>query len=337
RRHLEIPRTCELLPVTDDMALCHPSIQGDLNKLVVTDAEEGWFLRVNHIDYYGIDPHLERLTTHPAEPLLFLNIDAVPDARALIWEHIEDAPGVPCPNPRVIVPRRLFSSVVNDPVNIDVRSFGVRTPPCTKENPTYGIMGLFHILPPALAWLWRLVAPRGHNNPSIVDQKKLTSEGVGSYWPFAVGKRVAQANLLLNQFTAHSRTRYVLCPNQHVGAWNVGFTPQWVAREYLARRGGAKFKPSKLIPSRSSLLGYTLPQLYVEGRSIGRIFMHVEIQPEVGEEGYDKGEAILYDFFEEYLNDFLEPGLDPMGRQIIECCLDRGTVEDYKSFIPMEY
>jgi hypothetical protein len=128
-------------------------------------------MRVNHIDHYGIDPQLERLTANPPEPLLFLNIDAVPGGRALIWEHTEDAPGVPCPNPRVVIPRRLFPNIVEKPVNVDVRSFGVRTPPCTKENPTYGIMGLFHILPPALAWLWRLVSPRGHNNPSIVDGK----------------------------------------------------------------------------------------------------------------------------------------------------------------------
>lgn len=337
RRHLELPRTCDLRPVTDDMALCHPSIKGSLHKLVLTDAENAWFMRVNHIEHYGTDMQLERLTAMPEEPLLFLNIDAVPGGRALIWEHTQDAPGVPCPNPRVIIPRRLFPGIVNEPVNIDVRSFGVRTPPCTKENPTYGIIGLFHILPPALAWLWRLVAPRGYNNPSIVDQNKLTSEGVGSYWPFAVGKRDQQANLLLEQFTEYSRTRYVLCPNQHVGAWKVGFTPQWIAREYLARRGGAKFKPEMLIPSRSSLLGYTLPQLNVEGRTIGRIFMHVEIQPEVGEEGYDQGEKVLYDFFREYLQDFLTPDLNPLGRQIVECCLDNGTVEDYEAFIPMEY
>jgi hypothetical protein len=84
-------------------------------------------------------------------------------------------------------------------VNIDVRSFGIRTPPCTKENPTYGIVGLFHVLPPALAWLWRLVAPRGHANPSIVDGGGMGSEGVGSYWPFATGKMINHANILLDQ------------------------------------------------------------------------------------------------------------------------------------------
>ena len=65
----------------------------------MTDAENAWFVRVNHIKHYGTDPHLEKLTAQPPEPLLFLNIDAVPGSRALIWEHIEDAPGKPCPNP----------------------------------------------------------------------------------------------------------------------------------------------------------------------------------------------------------------------------------------------
>ena len=59
-------------------------------------------------------------------------------------------------------------------------------------------MGMLHIIPPALAWLWRLIAPRGFNNPSIVTGNELKSEGVGSYWPFATGKRVKQANLLLH-------------------------------------------------------------------------------------------------------------------------------------------
>src|SRR5690606_24877693 len=117
-------------------------------------------------------------------------------------------------------------------------SFGVRTPPGTKEKPSYGIIGLFHVLPPSLAWLWRLVAPRGHGNPSILDKGPgMESEGVGSYWPFATGRRVDQANLLLEQFEKTTDTVFVLIPNQHIGAWHTGFMPQWLAREYLARRG----------------------------------------------------------------------------------------------------
>jgi hypothetical protein len=337
-RYLEIPRSCRLQPVSDDMALCHPSLQSDNSNLRVVDAEEGWFVRVNHINRYGTDVHLERLTAQPPEPLLFLNIDAVPGGRALIWEHIQDEPGRPCPNPRVILPRRIVPGAVHRPVTVDIRSFGIRTPPCTRERPTYGIIGLFHLLPPALAWLWRLVAPRGHDNPSIVDTEGMSSEGVGSYWPFATGRRVAQANLLLEQFERNAHMRYVLCPNQHVGAWRVGFMPQWIMREYMARRGVAKFLSEQIRPARCPLLGYAMHQLNIEGRPVARWFLQVDTQPEVGEEAYDRGAEILYKFFRKCLFDFYKSDLAPLGKKIIECCFDRGTVDDYAHLIPgLEY
>ncbi|MGC9520933.1 MAG: DUF4914 family protein [Anaerolineae bacterium] len=334
RRYLEIPRSCDLHPVADDMALCHPSLQDDSGKLTVTDAEDAWFLRVNHIDHYGTDVHLERMTAEPPEPLLFMNLYAVPGSRALIWEHIEDAPGKPCPNPRVILPRQIVPDVVHEPVQVDVRSFGVRTPPCTEENPSYGIIGLFHLLPPALAWLWRLAAPRGHASPSIIDTQGMSSEGVGSYWPFATGRRVDQANLLLAQFRDNPNTRYILCPNQYIGVWRVGFMAEWIMREYLARRGVAKFKADQIRPARSPLLGYALHQLQVEGRFVSRWFLQVNTQPEVGNGGYDAGAQMLYDFFREQLNLYLVDDLDPLGRRIIECCLDNGSVRDYAMLIP---
>jgi hypothetical protein len=335
-RHLVIPRTCDLYPVADDMALCHPTMQNGNGKLCLSDAEDAWFVRVNHITSYGTDPYLEKLTAQSSEPLLFLNIDAVPNSRALIWEHTLDAPGKPCPNPRVVIPRRIIPNIINEPVMVDVRSFGVRTPPCTKENPTYGILGLFHILPPALAWLWRLVSPRGFDNPSIVDTDGIGSEGVGSYWPFSPGRRVTQANLLLDQFVRHKRTRHILVPNQHIGAWKVGFMPEWIAREYLARRGSARFRSDQIRPARCPLLGYTLHQLHVEGSLIARWFLQVNTQPEVGDAAYDRGAEILYEFFRTQLSLFLQDDLDPLGRQIIECCLEGGSAADYETIIPME-
>ena len=179
-RFLVLPRACELHPVADDMALCHPSLQRPDGRLWATDAEKAWFIRLNHIRRYGVDPILEECTIHAARPLLFLNVDAAPGSTALIWEHIQDAPGVPCPNPRVILPREVMPNVTDGPVSIDIRSFGVRMPPCSSERPSYGIVGLFHLLPPALAWLWRLVAPRGYANPSVTDSEEMSSEGVGS-------------------------------------------------------------------------------------------------------------------------------------------------------------
>ncbi len=336
QRKLVLPRACELRPVTDDMALCHPSLRRpDMpHKLAVMDAEDAWFVRINHIEHYGTDPDLESLTVHPLEPLLFLNVDTVPGATALIWEHIEDAPGVACPNPRVIIPRRIVPNIVDGPVMVDIRSFGVRTPPCVRERPTYGILGLLHVLPPALAWLWRLVAPRGHGNPSILDNEAMSSEGVGSYWPFATGRSVDQANLLLEQMLSTPKVRYVLCPNQHIGAWAVGFMPQWIAREFLARRGNAEFSPAQVLPARCDLLGYALRSLMIEGQTLPEGLLRPELQPELGEPGYDAGACILRAFFHEQLRTFLVPDLAGLGRSIVDCCLSNGSLREYEALIP---
>lgn len=333
KRTLTLPSLCDLRPVTDDMALCHPSLEKGRGKLTLMDAEDAWFVRCNHINQYGTDPHFEKLTVQPSEDLLFLNIQGRPGATTLIWEHIEDEPGKPCPNPRVIVPRKIIPGVVEGAVDVDVRSLGIRTPPCTEEVPSYGIIGLFHLLPPALAWLWRLVAPRGHDNPSIVQTEGMTSEGVGSYWPFATGKRVDHANLLLNQIVETPEVRYILVPNQHIGAWEVGFMPQWITREYIARRGGARFSASKMKASRCPLLGYTPGSIVVEGRTIGAWFFEVNKQPEVGTAAYDQGAAILKAFFDRELAVFLTDDLLPTGRRIIECCLDGGMVDDYQKLL----
>lgn len=336
-RLINIPLFCTFNPVTDDMALCHPSYQKNNGKLTVADAENAWFIRVDGVNNYGDDPALERVTMNPPEPLLFLNIDTNPNGTAMIWNHIEDEPGKKCPNPRVIIPREDIHGVLKRPITIDVRSFGVRTPPTSKENPSYGILGIFHILPPALAWLWRLVSPRGHANPSITSDGSMASEGVGSYWPFATGQKVKQANLLLEQIINSPRVRYTLTPNQHIGMWKVGFKPQLLMREYLTRRGNAKLRSEQYQPARSPLLGYELNYLTIEGNKVPSRFLKVYKQDEVGEEGYDKGAEILYDFFRKELPQYLQPDLLPLGRQIIEACLNGASVEEYNQLLPMEF
>jgi len=337
KRVISIPLFCSFNPATDDMALCHPSYQQSNGKLTVADAENAWFIRVDGVTGYGDDPFLEKITINPGEPLLFLNIDTRPDCTALIWNHTEDAPGKRCPNPRVVLPRRIVPGIINKPVTIDVRNFGVRMPPCTREKPSYGIAGLFHILPPALAWLWRLVSPRGYANPSITGGGDMESEGAGSYWPFATGRRVRHANLLLEQIVNTPRVRYTLTPNQHIGTWKVGFRPQLLMREYLTRRGNAKLRHDQFRPARCPLLGYELNYLTIEGSPIPTRFLKVFRQAEVGEEGYDAGAAILRDFFRKELMTFLEPDLLPLGRRIINACLDDCPVEEYARILPMEY
>lgn len=337
KRLINFPIFCSFRPVTDDMALCHPDLQREDGKLRVLDAENAWFIRVDSVNEYGDDPFLEKITIKPQKPLLFLNVQSNPNSTALIWEHTEDAPGKKCPNPRVILPREIVPGVIDNPVTVDIRSFGVRTPASSKENPNFGIIGLFHLLPPALAWLWRLAAPRGHANPSIVGGGGMESEGVGSYWPFATGKMVIHANLLLDQILKTPRVRYTLVPNQHIGVWKVGFKPQQLMREYLTRRGNAQLRNDQYQPARNPLLGYELNYLTIEGVKIPSRFLQVHRQPEVGNEGYDAGAQILFDFFKNEIEKFLVPELAPLGREIIMACLNGATMDDYNKLIPMNF
>lgn len=333
--YITMSDTCTIEPVTDDMAICHPSFQTASGKLALADGEDGWFLRVDGITKYGCDPLYERISIHTKEPLVFFNIQGIPKATCLVWEHTLDSDGRPCPNPRVIIPRRMVDNIVNRPVEVDVRSFGVRMPPSSLEHPDYGIMGLMHIIPPALAWLWRLVAPRGFNNPSISGNSPLASEGVGSYWPFATGLRVKQANILLDQILNCPNTRYVLIPNQHIGNYKIGFSAEWISREYLARRGGVNMKMDLLAPARCSLLGYAMKDMKVDGQHIHSKFLRPETQETLGKEGYDKGAKILRDFFEKELSVYDIEELHPVGKQILECFKNNGTIEDYCNIIPL--
>ena len=341
---ITLGETSALAPVTDDMTLCHAALQGSDGKLVVADAEDGWFVRVDNLKLYGEDANFERVCIHPDEPLVFFNIEGVPDATCLPWEHILDSNGKPCPNPRVVVPRRLIHGVINEPEAIDVRTFGARMPACTRHDPTYGIMGMMHIVPPSLAWLWRLIAPRGDKNPSIGESKAATdklshggmvAEGVGSYWPFSTGTKVAAANLLLQQIVDSYRTRYVLTPNQHIGAYKVGFAAEWLTREYLARRGAGRMRADELVPSRCSLFGYTLKEMKIDGQLIRPTFLRPDQQSQVGEAAYDIGAKIITDFFKSELAQFLTDDLDPLGRQIVEVCMRDGSIDDYVALTPL--
>lgn len=336
KRLINLPLFSSFNPVTDDMAICHPSLQTGNGKLRVLDAENAWFIRVDSILEYGDDPALEKITIKPPTPLLFLNLESHPEGTVLIWDHTMDTPEKRCPNPRVILPRNIVPNVIGHAVSVDIRSFGVRTPPSSAENPNYGIVGLFHLLPPALAWLWRLVSPRGHANPSVTEGTGMGSEGVGSYWPFATGKMVEHANMLLEQIINTPLTRFTLVPNQYIGVWKVGFKPQLLMREYLTRRGNANLRKEQYQASRCPLLGYELNYLTIEGAKIPSRFLKVYKQDEVGYGGYDMGAEKLYEFFKKELQQYLTPELNPLGRDIIEACLRGASVEEYESLIVPE-
>jgi len=329
--------TCRIRPLCDDMAVCPV----DTNSWY--DAENGWFLRLDTVLDYGTVPSLEKLIIHPPGPLMFLSINAQPGATALPWDHTEDSPGKRCPNPRVIIPRDWMPNVVDGPARVAIRSLGIRTPFCTKEMPSYGIVGMMHELPPGVFWIWQLVSPRGHQNPSVLDESGDNTEGVGSYFPFACGTQVSHANLLLNCIRQGRGIQYYLLPNQCIGVWKVGFWPQWIAREILARRGNKRLPRRLIQPARfSTLLGNTFTGLKLEGRSIPDDLLNVDQQPDVGAEAYDAGAERLYEMFVRFLKPYLtsdgEPiqELDPLGQELIRCFLRRGTVEDFAKILPYQ-
>jgi hypothetical protein len=342
--HITLGETSQLNPVTDDMTLCHPSIQKGDGRMYVADAEDGWFVRMDNLREYGEDAGFERAVIHPSAPLVFFNIQGVPDATALPWEHTLDSNGKPCPNPRVVLPRSMVRDTINEPVGVDVRTFGVRMPACTREKPTYGIMGMTHFVPPSIAWLWRLIAPRGDKNPSIGESKDavnklehggMVAEGVGSFWPFSTGTKVAAANLQLKQIMDYPNTRFILTPNQHIGAYAVGFSAEWLTREWVARRGAGRVRADQLTPSRCPLFGYAPNEITLDGQPMRRTLLHPDQQSQVGEEAYDAGAAILTGFFKSELGQFLTDDLDPLGRAIIELCMRDAGVEEYDALTPM--
>ena len=71
--------------------------------------------------------------------------------------------------------------------------------------------------------------------------------------------------------------------------------------------------------------------------NVPKVLLRTELQPEIGKEGYDKGAGILNHFFKEELKKYLSPDLNPLGRQIIDCCLNDGSIEDYIKLIPIKF
>lgn len=59
------------------------------------------------------------------------------------------------------------------------------------------------------------------------------------------------------------------------------------------------------------------------------------MQAEVGIDGYDKGSAILTDFFKNEIEKFNTPQLHPLGKQIIECFLSDASLKEYLNLMPI--
>jgi hypothetical protein len=133
--YLELTKPARCFPLPTIWRFATLKCKNGSRKLAVKDAEQGCFLRLDHIKHYGTTPQYEKIFTHPSEPLLFLNIQGVRNPPALYGSTHPRLRRHPLPNPRVILPRRLIPNVIHDTVEVDVRSFGVRTPPAKGKTP----------------------------------------------------------------------------------------------------------------------------------------------------------------------------------------------------------
>ena len=140
--------------------------------------------------------------------------------------------------------------------------------------------------------------------------------------------------MLLHQIVDNPNTRYVLIPNQHIGIYHVGFAAEWIGREWLSRHNG-HIRRDKVVPARCPLLGYAMKEMIMEGQTIRAKFLRTETQDRMGEDGYDAGAKILTDFFAKELDKFYTDDLDPLGKQIIDCFRNNGTIEDYCKLTPI--
>ena len=171
------------------------------------------------------------------------------------------------PNPRVILPRRIVPNVITGAGGRWISAVsGCGRRRARERSRLTASWGCF-IVPPALAWLWRLVAPRGHANPSIVATEGLSSEGVGSYWPFATGRPRGPGEPAAPADRAGHAGAVRALPNQHIGAWEVGFMPQWMPASIWPAAAAPAPAGRRSSPARCAPLGHAIRQ--IAGRRAG--------------------------------------------------------------------
>ena len=308
-------------PVVDDMALAFTRS----NQLMISDAEHGWFLRLDNATEPGADVFCEYLAKLPIAHRIWLSVE--PGLFARPWLRTADPGGDRDKNGRMMIGRRYVPNYVDHAVKVDIRSLGIRTPHCFDPAP-FGIVGFCHYLPWWLAYLWRLAPPRGHDNPSIAagaqpsadDDFVLPFEGVGAYEAFLLGDPVDHANLLLRQFAETAGTiTNILVPNQHVGAYQVGFAPQHFLRAHLCL--GGTITPGDWAPC--ALLGQEIePFAAGDGEPLPDVLFRPHRQPELRDGRYERGRAIVERSLRAYLPRYLQPHLHPVAARLIRAVVD---------------
>ena len=77
-------------------------------------------------------------------------------------------------------------------------------------------------------------------------------------------------------------------------------------------------------------------EMKLDGQFVRQTFLRPETQSKLGTEGYDAGAKLLADFIKEQVAQFVCDDLDPLGKEIIDCCLHDGTLDDYLALTPMK-
>lgn len=314
--------------VVDDIGL----IEIEDGRQLVTCAEQGYFLRTDGIKDVSDDLPLQQLVRDAAPSrgryVGYLNYDVTPEAPVLLtWPR----PG--CANPRASVPKHLIKGIVlEERIPVQVRSLGIRQPPLIHKGAvTYGVVGFAQILPWPIALLWRLVCPRGVDNPSInTTGDGIECEGVGSFEPFLLGSRETQANMLLEQLRACPNILFPLVPNQNIGLWHVGFMPEWLfLREYLGRTGGRVQKEHLVTSDHPYLLGWSLKNVVIENWSIPDDLLSIQKQEGITEHIYAQGVEVLYAAMLAHLRTYRIEQLDPKIQEIIKLFEERAPLEEF--------
>jgi hypothetical protein len=74
--------------------------------------------------------------------------------------------------------------------------------------------------------------------------------------------------------------------------------------------------------------------MQIDGTQIPHWLLEVDQQAEVGHEGYDAGAELLWRFFCRELEPLAtDVDVIPEGREVIDRCLKRGSLEDFESLL----
>ncbi len=191
-------------------------------------------------------------------------------------------------------------------------NYGLETKFASKDTPSEGISGAFHVLPKSIAWLWRVVAPSGK-----LGEKSLT---------------VPEMNALLEEIK-EAQAIFTLLPVGFVGAWRVNSKILCMGRNIISGKRKTFAGEKSLFPARFVLFGYAPKATHTGQYDLPEEFLRVEKQAELGSEGYDLSAGYIRDLFTKSLEPLLTNEIDPLGKTIIELFLANGSIDEFDTIL----